>query len=88
MYRSLISVLHEMNYRIVSEGVETKEEELLLREWGVDMIQGYYFSRPINSQEIVKAIPHNRTRVLGERFCAQSKYGKRRNTLCISLFPN
>lgn len=54
LYRSLISVLHEMNYRIVSEGVETKEEVEKLREWGVDMIQGYYFSRPVNSQEIVR----------------------------------
>ncbi len=59
LYRSLISVLHEMNYRIVSEGVETKEEALLLREWGVDMIQGYYFSSPINSQEIVKLFEGN-----------------------------
>ena len=54
LFRSLISVLHEMNYQIVSEGVETKEEVEKLREWGVDMIQGYYFSRPVNSQEIVR----------------------------------
>lgn len=55
-YRSLISVLHEMSYRVVSEGVETKEEEKKLREWGVDMIQGYYCSRPVNSQETVKLL--------------------------------
>lgn len=55
-YRSLISVLHGMNYRIVAEGVETKEEEEKLREWGADMIQGYYFSRPVNSQEIVEIL--------------------------------
>jgi EAL domain-containing protein (putative c-di-GMP-specific phosphodiesterase class I)/GGDEF domain-containing protein len=55
-YQSLISVLHEMKYRIVSEGVETKEEEEKLRKWGVDMIQGYYFSRPVNSQEILEIL--------------------------------
>lgn len=58
-YRSLISVLHEMDYLIVSEGVETEEEEEKLREWGVDMIQGYYFSRPVNSEEIVKLLTKN-----------------------------
>lgn len=58
-YRSLISVLHEMNYQIVSEGVETADETCKLREWGVDMIQGYYFSRPVNSQEIVKLLTEN-----------------------------
>lgn len=60
LYRSLISVLHEMKYRIVSEGVETKEEEEKLREWGVDMIQGYYFSRPVNSREILEILDKNK----------------------------
>lgn len=55
-YRSIISVLHEMNYQVVSEGVETGEEADMLREWGVDMIQGYYFSRPVNSQEIAQIL--------------------------------
>lgn len=58
-YRSLIFMLHEMNYQIISEGVETKEEEEKLCEWGTDMIQGYYFSRPMASQEIIKMISEN-----------------------------
>lgn len=58
-YRSIISMLHEMNYQIVSEGVETKEEEEKLREWGVDMIQGYYFSRPLSSQKILELLKKN-----------------------------
>lgn len=59
-YRSLVSLLHEMNYKIISEGVETKEEEEKLREWGVDMIQGYYFSRPVSGQEILKMLEDNK----------------------------
>lgn len=55
-YRRLISVLHEMKYQIVSEGVETKEDVERLREWDVDMIQGYYFSRPVTGQEIVEML--------------------------------
>lgn len=53
-YKSLVSVLHEMNYKIISEGVETKEEDEKLRQWGVDMIQGYYFSCPSSAQDIVE----------------------------------
>lgn len=52
-YRRMVSVLHELNYAIVSEGVETKEAFDKLREWGVDMIQGYYFSRPVDERRIV-----------------------------------
>lgn len=36
-----------MNYHIVSEGVETQEKMEMLSNWGVDMIQGYYFSKPL-----------------------------------------
>lgn len=55
-YRSMVSVLHEMGYKIISEGVETEEETKMLREWGVDMIQGYYFSRPVSGKEIVEML--------------------------------
>ena len=43
-----------MNYHIVAEGVETKEEVELLSRWRVDMIQGYYFSRPLPAEELLK----------------------------------
>ena len=43
-YQSIIETFHRMGYSIVSEGVETEDEMRLLRGWGADMIQGYYFS--------------------------------------------
>lgn len=55
-YRQMISVLHELKYQIVSEGVETKEEVNKLREWGVDMIQGYCFSRPVDDRKILEIL--------------------------------
>ena len=55
-YQSIVSVFHNMGYRVVSEGVETEEEKNLLEKWGVDMIQGYYFSKPLPKDEIVKLI--------------------------------
>ena len=55
-YQSIVSVFHNMGYRVVSEGVETEEEKNLLEKWGVDMIQGYYFSKPLPKNEIIKLI--------------------------------
>ena len=39
---------------IMEEGAETEEEVSLLREWGVDMVQGYYFSRPLPEVELLR----------------------------------
>ena len=35
----------------VAEGVETKEQMLALKEMGCDIVQGYYFSRPVPPRE-------------------------------------
>ena len=35
-----------------------------------------------------RAAPHNSARDSSERFCPKIKFGKRRNTLCISSFSN
>ena len=46
-YQSIVAAFQQMGYLIISEGVETQEELDLLEQWGVNMIQGYYFSRPL-----------------------------------------
>lgn len=55
-YRSIVSVLQDMGYQIVSEGVETKQELDLVCRWGVTMIQGYYFSKPLSEAEILHSL--------------------------------
>ena len=55
-YQSIIETFHRMGYSIVSEGVETEEEMSLLSSWGVDLIQGYYFSRPLPVEELLKLL--------------------------------
>ena len=37
---------------MISEGVETKEQLQFLQAQECDMIQGYYFSKPVNAEEI------------------------------------
>ena len=55
-YQSIVSVFHSMGYSIVSEGVETQEENDLLNSWGVDMIQGYFYSKPLSKDKLLKLI--------------------------------
>lgn len=40
-------MIHDMELKIVSEGVETKEQMETIVELGIDYIQGYYFSKPL-----------------------------------------
>ena len=52
-YHSIVTVMQNMGYTIVAEGAETAEEVSLLREWGVDMVKGYYLSRPLPEAELL-----------------------------------
>lgn len=44
---SIIRMLKELDFIVVAEGVEDKQTLELLREYGCDEAQGYYFSRPL-----------------------------------------
>ncbi len=45
--KGLISILNEIDLDIVCEGIETKEEERIVYEFGCDSMQGYLYDRPI-----------------------------------------
>ncbi len=55
-YQSIVSAFCRLGYRIIAEGVETQEEMELLRSWNVDMIQGYYFSRPLPPGDLLRLL--------------------------------
>ncbi len=45
--RSLIVLAKELGYRVVAEGVETREALDMIRMWGCDEAQGYLFAKPL-----------------------------------------
>lgn len=53
---SCIDLAKNLGYKTVSEGVETKQQQELLLEYGVDAIQGYYYSKPLPAEEFEKYI--------------------------------
>ncbi|MGL5754997.1 MAG: EAL domain-containing protein [Paraclostridium sp.] len=53
---SLIKMIHTTKSKVVAEGVETELEYLKLKRVGCDIIQGYYFYKPMNLYELVDVI--------------------------------
>lgn len=49
----LIGLAHELNLRVVAEGIETVEVYNLLASWGCDEGQGYYMSRPMAGKDLL-----------------------------------
>ncbi len=47
----VISMARGLKLKTVSEGVETEEQIMALREMGCDSVQGYYYSRPLPVEE-------------------------------------
>jgi diguanylate cyclase (GGDEF)-like protein/PAS domain S-box-containing protein len=45
--RTIVALGSSLGMRVLAEGVETRAQYELLRDTGVDVIQGYYFSRPL-----------------------------------------
>ena len=45
--KGLISILNEIDMEIVCEGIETKEEEKIVYEFGCDSMQGFLYDKPI-----------------------------------------
>ena len=50
--KSTISLAKNMNLNVIAEGVELKEQKDFLLDHGCDLIQGYYYSRPVPGKEM------------------------------------
>ena len=48
----ITSMAHTLNLSVVAEGVETEEQRSVLRGQGCDVMQGFFFSRPLPSEQI------------------------------------
>lgn len=53
LVKATIAMAHSLGLGVVAEGVESLEQLEVLKALDCDYIQGYYFSRPIRSQELI-----------------------------------
>jgi EAL domain-containing protein (putative c-di-GMP-specific phosphodiesterase class I) len=53
---AIIALGRSLDLEVIAEGVETREHLLLLREKGCDLMQGFFFSRPVPPDEFSKLL--------------------------------
>ncbi|WP_251359082.1 bifunctional diguanylate cyclase/phosphodiesterase [Kangiella sp. TOML190] len=51
---STIELAHQLGLEVIAEGVENDEQLQVLKNLGCDLIQGYYFSRPLSAEQVFK----------------------------------
>ena len=56
LIRLILDVANDLHIKTVAEGAETEGQVELLRDYGVNLVQGYYFSRPLPPEEFERLI--------------------------------
>jgi diguanylate cyclase (GGDEF)-like protein len=59
---SLINMIHTTQTTVVAEGVETEKEYLRLKNMGCDLVQGYYFYKPMDLNSLIEALKEEKYR--------------------------
>ncbi len=52
--QAIVHLGHALGMKVVAEGVETEQEEAMLRRQGCDEIQGYLYSRPLTPRDLAQ----------------------------------
>jgi diguanylate cyclase (GGDEF)-like protein len=60
--RAVLVLAHRMQLSVVAEGVEDIKTLNLLRDLGCDIVQGYYFAKPMPFEEYIAWLEQNRNR--------------------------
>ena len=55
-YQDIVNILKKHDFFVIGEGIETLDEYQKMITWNVDMIQGYYFSKPLDPNQILLLI--------------------------------
>lgn len=58
--RGLVSLLRDLRLTVVAEGVETDLHHHVLRGWGCDQGQGYYYARPMPAADLAAWLQQGR----------------------------
>lgn len=56
---AIIVMAHKLGLKVIAEGVETENQRDLLVEAGCDFAQGYFYSRPLSSEDFEELLAKN-----------------------------
>ncbi|MBJ7536123.1 putative bifunctional diguanylate cyclase/phosphodiesterase [Marinomonas transparens] len=52
--KAVMEIAHSMGLRVVAEGVETAEQEKILKDIGAHLLQGYHLCRPLEAEQLTE----------------------------------
>ncbi|MDB2562733.1 EAL domain-containing protein [Sulfurimonas sp.] len=58
---TILAMGKSLNLKVIAEGIETKEQYKFLQERDCDIIQGYYFEKPMSEDDFIKLLQSNKT---------------------------
>lgn len=58
LLEAIIDMAKKLSLKVIAEGVESKEQVDVLTDLGCDLIQGYYFSKPVSGNEYEEFCEH------------------------------
>lgn len=84
VFRAITNLSRSLGTLVISEGVETEEEAVYSIEFRADMIQGYYFSKPIENPQInLDNDVYNLCENFNKNFILKMKQHKQSNDILI-----
>ncbi|MDO4863752.1 MAG: EAL domain-containing protein [Ruminococcus sp.] len=63
LLENTVRMIKQMGRKVLVEGIETEAQLNLLREVGVDYLQGFYFARPLPKDEFLKLLAEEKQKV-------------------------
>lgn len=63
---SIVYACHRFGKKVCMEGVETQEQDALIRESGCDLIQGYYHYRPMEIDALYSLLAGKEKKIAGD----------------------
>lgn len=56
LVRTIIAMAHNLNLKVVAEGVETKIQYDYVKHYGCDTVQGFLFGQPVPCDQIAQML--------------------------------
>ena len=54
--QAIIDMSHSLNYEVLAEGVETQQQLDFLKKKNCEVVQGFYFGKPMNTEDLEKLL--------------------------------
>jgi len=64
--RSILALAENLQLKVIAEGVEDEEQNIILTKMGCDYAQGYYYSRPLPANELLVLFENQQSELKGK----------------------